>query len=309
MVAYLPRKFFIAAPPLVAERPGRTIRQKQHHAAPHTVNPSAAGTMRSAVSCEPLVVSFVLSLILSLALRLLPQRTGTAPDFAPGVEVSIRSGTSGKYVEVGDNLWLYASYYSHNKPSCRFEVHEADASLVRTLTGTREYRESAGARSGWDVRGADASREADAFPGATGVDDSPEEYRPEGDWPSTADESSPLAREDEEDEEEVGALDGTAEAEEEGEIIGAPLPLRRLLFSTDGATAPQHGPKALGPPGRTCPSRRPGTVKAGSPCLRQPTHTHTHTPTQQTPTQQTPTPRTPLSRAHLITSDWSASGP
>ena len=233
--------------------------------------------MRSAVSCEPLVVSFVLSLILSLALRLLPQRTGTAPDFAPGVEVSIRSGTSGKYVEVGDNLWLYASYYSHNKPSCRFEVHEADASLVRTLTGTREYRESAGARSGWDVRGADASREADAFPGATGVDDSPEEYRPEGDWPSTADESSPLAREDEEEEEEVGALDGTAEAEEEGEIIGAPLPLRRLLFSTDGATAPQHGPKALGPPGRTCPSGRPGTVKAGSPCLRQPTHSHTHT--------------------------------
>ena len=170
--------------------------------------------MRSAVSCEPLVVSFVLSLILSLALRLLPQRTGTAPDFAPGVEVSIRSGTSGKYVEVGDNLWLYASYYSHNKPSCRFEVHEADASLVRTLTGTREYRESAGARSGWDVRGADASREADAFPGATGVDDSPEEYRPEGDWPSTADESSPLAREDEEEEEEeVG--EGEAEPEED----------------------------------------------------------------------------------------------
>ena len=60
--------------------------------------------MRSAVSCEPLVVSFVLSLILSLALRLLPQRTGTAPDFAPGVEVSIRSGTSGKYVEVGDTV-------------------------------------------------------------------------------------------------------------------------------------------------------------------------------------------------------------
>ena len=59
---------------------------------------------------------------------MLPQRAGTAPDFAPGVEVSIRSGTSGKYVEVGDNLWLYASYYSHNKPSCRFEVHEADAS-------------------------------------------------------------------------------------------------------------------------------------------------------------------------------------
>ena len=209
--------------------------------------------MRAAVvSCEPLAVSFVLSLILSLALRLLPQRTRPTPGFAPGVEVSIRSGTSGKYVEVGDNLWLYASYYSHNKPSCRFEVHGVDANLVRSLTGTREYRESAGARSGWDVRGAD-SREADAFPGAAGVDYSPEEYRPEGDWsPTAADESSPLAREDEEDGDEVGAIDGTEEEEEEGEIggeiVGAPLPLRRLLFSTDSATAPQHGEgPCLGP--------------------------------------------------------------
>ena len=238
--------------------------------------------MRLALSCEPLAVSFVLSLILSLALRLLPQRTHTAPDFAPGVEVSIRSGTSGKYVEVGDNLWLYASYYSHNKPSCRFEVHEADASLVRTLTGTREYRESAGARAGWDVRGADASREADAFPGATGADDSPEEYSPEGDWPPTADQSSPLAREDEEDEEEVGALDGTVEAAaEEGEIIGAPLPLRRLLFSTDSATAPQHGPKAPRHPGHTYPRHGEGWLS-----MPEAAHTRTHTlaPTHSHPT-------------------------
>ena len=123
--------------------------------------------MRAALSCEPLAVSFVLSLILSLALRLLPQRTRPTPDFAPGVEVSIRSGTSGKYVEVGDNLWLYASYYSHNKPSCRFEVQGVDASLVRSLTGTREYRESAGARSGWDVRGADKSEGAAGVPKVT----------------------------------------------------------------------------------------------------------------------------------------------
>ena len=224
--------------------------------------------MRAALSCEPLAVSFVLSLILSLALRLLPQRTRPTPDFAPGVEVSIRSGTSGKYVEVGDNLWLYASYYSHNKPSCRFEVQGVDASLVRSLTGTREYRESAGARSGWDVRGAD-SREADAFPGAAGVDYSPEEYRPENDWPPTADESSPLAREDEEEEDEVGAMDGTVEVEEEeeegevgGEIVGAPLPLRRLLFSIDGASAPQHGPSALARsfPGGHPPLQKPARL-------------------------------------------------
>ena len=66
------------------------------------------------------------------------------------------------------------------------------------------------------------------------------------------------------------AAEAEAEEEEEeeegeigGEIVGAPLPLRRLLFSTDFATAPQHGEvPCLGPclaaaqPGRT--SLQPG---------------------------------------------------
>ena len=61
-------------------------------------------------SMEPLAVSFGLALILSLALRMLPQHAASStPDFV-GAEISIRSGTSGKYVEVGDNLWLYAAY-------------------------------------------------------------------------------------------------------------------------------------------------------------------------------------------------------
>lgn len=213
----------------------------------------------------PLLAGFVFALLLSLALRLLPlppppgaSTTTTSGGFV-GKEVSIRSGSSGKYLEVGDGLWLYASYFSHNKPACRFEVHRADPSLVRTLMATREYREGTGDRFGWDLRGVSTvSEQADG--GATGG------Y--EGDYKWFGGEE-PLAREDEEDEDVLlssgggdgGGFDGGDDGEEfggpeedEGEIIGGG-PSRRLLFTTslDGTNVAQPAsataPAASGPGG------------------------------------------------------------
>ena len=140
-------------------------------------------------------VAYSLAFGLSLFLRLLP---GTPPalDLADA-EISIRS-SGGKYVEVGENMWLYASHFSHNKPSCRFEVQRADESLVRSLTSTREYHETAGDRVGWDVRGA-----SDGHP----MDDL----------------------------EETPAADNVDGLHDEGELIGQPS--RRLLFSIPAGSA------------------------------------------------------------------------
>ena len=252
--------------------------------------------MRSAVSCEPLVVSFVLSLMLSLALRAAAAHWHSS---------RLRPWCGGQYSKWherqirGGGRQLVAVRFLLLTQQAELPVRGARGRrvLVRTLTGTREYRESAGARSGGGTcDGADASREADAFPGATGVDDSPEEYRPEGDWPSTADESSPLAREDEEDEEEVGALDGTAEAEEEGEIIGA---LCRCAGCSSPPTVLRRRSMARRPSGtQAAPALEKARHSEGwLSCLRQPTHSHPHTPnTNSHPTNSHPT-HTPLACA------------
>jgi len=209
-----------------------------------------------------LVSGFVFALLLSLALRLLPlpppPGTSTSPATGGfgGKEVSIRSGSSGKYLEVGDGLWLYASYFSHNKPACRFEVYHADPSLVHTLMATREYREGTVDRFGWDLRGASTPSEQ-AYGGTAGG------YEDEYKW---SDGEEPLAREDEEDGDGLlsnggggddGGFDGEefgGAGEDEGEIIGGG-PSRRLLFTVSSDTAdvgPPTGaaaPTASGPGG------------------------------------------------------------
>ena len=73
-----------------------------------------------------------------------------------------------------------------------------------------------------------------------------EDYQPADYWSTAAghDDSSPLAREDEEDGGAFSADGAVEEGETEGEIIGAPLPLRRLLFSADSVAAAarsEHG--------------------------------------------------------------------
>ena len=209
----------------------------------------------------PLVSGFVFALLLSLTLRILPlppppgtSTSSTTAGFV-GKEVSIRSASSGKYLEVGDGLWLYASYFSHNKPACRFEVHRADPSLVRTLMATREYREGTGDRFGWDLRGASTPSEQE-YGGTTGGYE--DEYKSFGG-------EEPLAREDEEDGDGLssngggddGGFDGGDDGgfdgeefgaeEDEGEIIDSG-PSRRLLFAVGSDAADEGQPIGVAEP-------------------------------------------------------------
>ena len=75
------------------------------------------------------VRAFALALILSLLCRLLPLPFAEPPqpwdhDASGGPSVvAIQSASSGRYVEVAPDSWLYASSYSPNKPAAQFEVH------------------------------------------------------------------------------------------------------------------------------------------------------------------------------------------
>ena len=113
------------------------------------------------------VRAFALALILSLLCRLLPLPFAAPPqpwdpDASGGPSlVAIQSASSGRYVEVAPDSWLYASSYSPNKPAAQFEVHPLSDATARVLLATREFREArAEALHRWDVRAGAPSEEA-----------------------------------------------------------------------------------------------------------------------------------------------------
>lgn len=126
--------------------------------------------MRSGSShpCDALVTSLLVACV-TLAVRLLARAvaldavphdeglnrgsaTATLVDFA-GSEVAIRSGLNGRYLEVGADGWIFASAFTHNKASARFDVEGVPPDLLRSLAATREYHERSGAAARrWDMR-------------------------------------------------------------------------------------------------------------------------------------------------------------
>ena len=80
--------------------------------------------------------------------------------------MTLRSGSSGRDIEVGDDLWLYASSYTNNKPSVRFEVVPVPDELARALAHTQRragagevQRADAGAADGEEGGGSDGLNE------------------------------------------------------------------------------------------------------------------------------------------------------
>ena len=94
------------------------------------------GARRAFMGC---ITAFFFGLCFRVLLPLPPARLAAA-DFSGSI-VTLRSGSSGRYIEVGDDLWLYASSHTNNKPSVRFEVVPVPDELARALAHTREYEE------------------------------------------------------------------------------------------------------------------------------------------------------------------------
>lgn len=70
-----------------------------------------------------------------------------------GSHVAIKVWENGRYLEVGDDLWIYASAFTHNKASARFEVEPVSPALLRSLVASREFKPKDGASGGkWDMR-------------------------------------------------------------------------------------------------------------------------------------------------------------
>ena len=71
-----------------------------------------------------------------------------------GSQVAVRCHESGRYLEVASDGWIYASSFTHNKLSARFDVEPVSPDMVRSLVRARQYREqdkSVGTRR-WDMR-------------------------------------------------------------------------------------------------------------------------------------------------------------
>ncbi len=128
------------------------------------------GARRAFMGC---ITAFFFGLCFRVLLPLPPARLAAA-DFSGSI-VTLRSGSSGRYIEVGDDLWLYASSHTNNKPSVRFEVVPVPDELARALAHTREYEEpGAGveAKGTWDLRTAAVK---EATPAETAVGQAPDD--------------------------------------------------------------------------------------------------------------------------------------
>ena len=129
------------------------------------------GRLREVVLSRPGAYPFVLTASLVLVLRLArllllllgvvaPSAPASASgasassSFFEGSQVAIKSWESGRYLEVGDERWIYASSFSHNKPSARFEIEPVSPAMVASLMQSREVVEQpsvVGTRP-WDMR-------------------------------------------------------------------------------------------------------------------------------------------------------------
>ena len=130
------------------------------------------GARRAFMGC---ITAFFFGLCFRVLLPLPPARLAAAADFSGSI-VTLRSGSSGRYIEVGDDLWLYASSYTNNKPSVRFEVVPVPDELARALAHTREYEEpGAGveAKGTWDLRTAAVKEATPAEPAVGQAPDDP----------------------------------------------------------------------------------------------------------------------------------------
>ena len=112
---------------------------------------------------RPFAVSFAITLLSLLLLRLAPPpMPASSRSNLAGEEVAIKSLVNGRYLEVADDLWLYASSFTHNKHAARFVVEPADDTLVASLASMRQFREAEGSStsSRWDMRSSAAGAAA-----------------------------------------------------------------------------------------------------------------------------------------------------
>ena len=94
---------------------------------------------------------------LSLLLRLLsgsaPLPSSTDGTLHVGAQVAVRCASNGRYLEVGDNGWLFASAFAHNRHAARFQVEAIAPETLRSLVATREFGERTGSVAhNWDMR-------------------------------------------------------------------------------------------------------------------------------------------------------------
>ncbi|KOO22796.1 hypothetical protein Ctob_000642 [Chrysochromulina tobinii] len=110
--------------------------------------------------------------LITLSLRLLFILTTDPGDRIvasfPGSQVAIRCDANGRYLEVSPDGWVFASAFTHNRLSARFDVEPVSPELLRSLVHTREFRERAGnvGVRHWDMR---PRQQRDAWDGYEGA--------------------------------------------------------------------------------------------------------------------------------------------
>ena len=121
----------------------------------------------------PLVRPLLLACLFSLAVRLLPASpaASAAPAGSTARLVSIQHVESGRFLEVFEDGWLYASSYSSTKPSTAFELVQPGADLIRSLDATRQFSLSASAERThvWEMGKSIANRERTIEGGGLGA--------------------------------------------------------------------------------------------------------------------------------------------
>ena len=68
-------------------------------------------------------------------------------------QVTIKCASNGRYLEVGNDGWVYASSFNHNKAAARFDVVPVSPEMLRSLSQSREFHEQPNRPVGrWDMR-------------------------------------------------------------------------------------------------------------------------------------------------------------
>ena len=148
-----------AAPAQCADQ-DESVAEKLESAEPS--DPAAMGTdqatsLRSSIVMalhrQPLTISFVATLFSLSLLQLLAATSTPVRESFAGQEVAFKSWQNGRYIEVTDDLWLYASSFTHNKAAARFVVESANPGLVRSLASMRQFKEAGSSwHTRWDMR-------------------------------------------------------------------------------------------------------------------------------------------------------------
>ena len=109
-------------------------------------------------------IPFTLAYLTGVALRLVRfalaifAASGTTPleqdsTFA-GEEIAIKCWENGRYLEVGDDDWIFASAFTHNKHAARFHVEAVPPELLRSLVTSWQFEERPAVKGSrlWDMR-------------------------------------------------------------------------------------------------------------------------------------------------------------